>query len=92
MKTLLTERVGIQHPIIQAPLAGGGDTPALVAAVCEAGALHPVDGGGDDVVEIPLAAQVPLHRIEAQLHGRHVVLAVGAAQDLVHGALHGERR
>ena len=26
-------------PIIQAPLAGGGDTPALVAAVSEAGAL-----------------------------------------------------
>jgi len=37
--TLLTERLGIQHPIIQAPMAGGGDTPALVAAVCEAGAL-----------------------------------------------------
>lgn len=27
------------HPIIQAPLAGGGDTPALVAAVSEAGGL-----------------------------------------------------
>jgi len=39
MKTFLTERLGIQHPIIQAPLAGGADTPALVAAVCEAGAL-----------------------------------------------------
>src|SRR5208283_2153894 len=26
-------------PVIQAPLAGGGDTPALVAAVCNAGAL-----------------------------------------------------
>jgi len=39
MNTLLTERLGIQHPIIQAPMAGGGDTPALVAAVCEAGAL-----------------------------------------------------
>src|SRR5215813_7318429 len=39
MKTLFTERLGIQHPIIQAPMAGGGDTPALVAAVCEAGAL-----------------------------------------------------
>jgi nitronate monooxygenase len=32
-------RLGIDHPIIQAPLAGGGDTPELVAAVCEAGAL-----------------------------------------------------
>jgi len=37
--TLLTERLRIQHPIIQAPLAGGGDTPALVAAVCDAGGL-----------------------------------------------------
>ena len=37
--TILTETLGLQHPIIQAPMAGGGDTPALVAAVCEAGAL-----------------------------------------------------
>lgn len=35
----LLKRLGIQHPIIQAPMAGGGDTPRLVAAVCEAGAL-----------------------------------------------------
>src|SRR5436309_4669032 len=37
--TDLTKRLGIAHPIIQAPMAGGGDTPRLVAAVCEAGAL-----------------------------------------------------
>jgi len=35
----LTRRLGLTHPIIQAPLAGGGDTPDLVAAVCNAGAL-----------------------------------------------------
>ena len=35
----LVKRLGIQHPIIQAPMAGGGDTPRLVAAVSEAGAL-----------------------------------------------------
>lgn len=29
----------LQHPIIQAPLAGGGDTPELVAAVSNAGGL-----------------------------------------------------
>lgn len=29
----------VQHPIFQAPLAGGGDTPELVAAVCNAGGL-----------------------------------------------------
>jgi len=37
--TVLTETLGLRHPIVQAPMAGGGDTPALVAAVCEAGAL-----------------------------------------------------
>src|ERR671922_2677067 len=35
----LTDQLGLRHPIIQAPLAGGGDTPDLVAAVCKAGAL-----------------------------------------------------
>jgi nitronate monooxygenase len=39
IRTVLTERLGLGHPIVQAPLAGGGDTPALVAAVAEAGAL-----------------------------------------------------
>ena len=37
--TELTRRLGIEHPIIQAPLAGGGDTPDLVAAVSNAGGL-----------------------------------------------------
>lgn len=35
----LMQRLALNHPIIQAPMAGGGDTPELVAAVCEAGAL-----------------------------------------------------
>jgi nitronate monooxygenase len=39
IRTALTRRLGVTHPIIQAPLAGGGDTPDLVGAVCEAGAL-----------------------------------------------------
>jgi nitronate monooxygenase len=39
IQTDLTKRLGMTHPIIQAPLAGGGDTPALVAAVCNAGGL-----------------------------------------------------
>jgi nitronate monooxygenase len=37
--TNLTRRLGVSHPIIQAPMAGGGDTPELVAAVSNAGAL-----------------------------------------------------
>jgi nitronate monooxygenase len=31
--------LGIKHPIIQAPMAGGPSTPELVAAVSNAGAL-----------------------------------------------------
>jgi nitronate monooxygenase len=37
--TSFTDLLKIQHPIIQAPMAGGGDTPELVAAVSNAGAL-----------------------------------------------------
>jgi nitronate monooxygenase len=39
IKTVLTERLALTYPIIQAPLAGGGDTPELVAAVSGAGGL-----------------------------------------------------
>ena len=39
VRTALTDRLGMRHPIIQAPLAGGGDTPELVAAVAEADAF-----------------------------------------------------
>src|SRR5258707_706281 len=39
LRTPLTARFELTCPVIQAPLAGGGDTPELVASVCEAGAL-----------------------------------------------------
>jgi len=38
-KNELTERLGIDLPLIQAPMAGGTTTPELVAAVCQAGAF-----------------------------------------------------
>jgi len=37
--TAFTERMGIQHPLVLAPMAGGPSTPALCAAVSEAGGL-----------------------------------------------------
>ena len=43
-QTALTQRLGISHPIIQAPMAGGGDTPALVATVGEAGGIGTIGG------------------------------------------------
>jgi nitronate monooxygenase len=39
MKTTLCQLLGIELPIIQAPMAGGVTTPELVAAVSNAGAL-----------------------------------------------------
>lgn len=38
-QTALTRRLGMVHPIVQAPMAGGATTIELVSAVCEAGAL-----------------------------------------------------
>ena len=51
----------------------------------------PAHRGGDDVVEVLLAAAVPLHRVEAQLELGDVVLAIRPADDLVHAALDGGR-
>jgi len=39
MRTKLTELLELSVPVIQAPLAGGGDTAGLVSAVSNAGAL-----------------------------------------------------
>jgi nitronate monooxygenase len=38
-QTAITRTLKIAHPIFQAPMAGGGDTPELVAAVCNAGGM-----------------------------------------------------
>src|SRR6185503_1386046 len=39
LHTPLCDQLGIRLPIIQAPMAGGPSTPALAAAVSEAGGL-----------------------------------------------------
>ena len=41
----LSKRLGIDYPIILAPMAGGPSTPELVSAVCEAGALGSFGAG-----------------------------------------------
>ncbi|MEW6635240.1 MAG: nitronate monooxygenase [Actinomycetota bacterium] len=38
-RTRLCDLLGVRHPVVQAPMAGGWTTPALVAAVCNAGGL-----------------------------------------------------
>ena len=44
MSTLFASRLGIEHPLIQAPMAGS-TSPALVAAVSNAGALGSLGAG-----------------------------------------------
>src|SRR5262245_47778257 len=39
LRTPLCDLLGIEHPIVQAPMAGGPTAPVLVAAVSGAGAL-----------------------------------------------------
>jgi nitronate monooxygenase len=39
LKTRATEALGVEHPVVQAPMAGGPTTPELVAAVSNAGGL-----------------------------------------------------
>ena len=43
--TPAVERLGIEVPIVSAPMGGGPSTPALVAAVSEAGGLGSLAGG-----------------------------------------------
>ena len=50
MKTALTDRLGLDLPIIQAPMAGTS-TPALAAAVSNAGALGSISIASVDAVE-----------------------------------------
>src|SRR5258708_5932725 len=42
---ILAKRIGIDYPIILAPMAGGPSTPELVASVCEAGGLGSIGAG-----------------------------------------------
>ena len=39
------QRLGLEHPIVQAPMAGGASTPQLAAAVSNAGALGSLGAG-----------------------------------------------
>jgi len=62
MNTALCKALGIEHPIIQAPMAGGTTTPALVAAVCNAGALGSIGAG----YLTPDALQQAIDEVRAQ--------------------------
>ena len=64
IETALTRRLGLEHPIIQAPMGGGGSTPALTAAVCEAGGLGSVAAAYLDPAQITEAVRAVRSRTE----------------------------
>lgn len=57
VRTRLMEMLGLEQPVIQAPMAGGGDTPALVAAVSAAGGIGFVGAAYLSAGQIGEAAQ-----------------------------------
>ena len=67
------------------------DQPRAHLRVLDARAVDAADRGEDDVIEVALAAAVPLHRVEAQLERRDPLRAIRAADRAVHRALHGDR-
>ena len=89
----VADRLLDDHRVL--PLVEGAvhhqDQPGAHLRVLEARAVEPADGGHDDVVEVALAAAVPLHRVEAQLERRDPLRAVRAADRRVHRALDRER-
>ena len=54
--TDFTRRLGLSHPIIQAPMAGSGDNPELVAAVSSAGGIGFFGGAYSSPDQIAAAA------------------------------------
>src|SRR5690349_2530201 len=55
LTTDLTRRLGIRHPVIAAPMAGPATTPALVAAVGEAGGFGFLGGAYSTPAQIEAA-------------------------------------
>ena len=62
LRSPLTELLGIEHPIIQAPMAGGPSTVELVAAVSEAGGLGSIAGA----ILAPDALQAEIRAVRAR--------------------------
>jgi nitronate monooxygenase len=68
------------HPIVQAPLAGGASTPALAAAVCEAGGLGFLAAGYKPVDAVRADLET-LRGLTARPYGLNVFAPPGAGAD-----------
>jgi nitronate monooxygenase len=84
----------LDHPIVQAPLAGGPSTPALAAAVCEAGGLGFL-GAGYRTTDAVLADIAELRTLTSRPFGLNLFVPgppseEAAALERYAGALAGE--
>jgi nitronate monooxygenase len=78
--TSFTEALGVRLPIVAAPMAGGPSTPALVAAVGEAGGLGVL--GGAYLTPDALRAQIrEVRRLTAAAFGVNLLLSEPVAVD-----------
>lgn len=55
----LLEKIGITHPIIQAPMAGGATTPELIATVSNFGGLGSLAAGMTSPATINSQMMIP---------------------------------
>jgi nitronate monooxygenase len=79
MSPSLLDRLGIRHPIVQAPMAGGVTTPELVAAVAEAGALGSIGAPNYTAAEIAAAA-AGVRRLTARPFALNLFMPVPRAE------------
>jgi nitronate monooxygenase len=69
LTTPLCRHLGVTHPVIQAPMAGGWTTPELVAAVTEAGGMGSIAAGRMTVSELREA----ITRVQSETSGTFCV-------------------
>jgi nitronate monooxygenase len=77
----LISKLGVVLPIIQAPMAGGPDTPALAAAVCNAGALGSLGCAYLSPAKIDAVA-AEVRRLTERPFGLNLFVRVAGAEDL----------
>lgn len=90
IRTWLTERLGLRYPIVQAPMAGGTNTPELVAAVGNAGALGSFGFAYADPAAMEQQMAEARAATRAPIHINLFVESVPAppSDEAMHAALH----
>jgi nitronate monooxygenase len=80
--TALTRLLGVAHPLLQAPMAGGPTTPELVAAVSNAGAFGTLAGAGIPLDALEAAVQEVQAATEAPFGVNFQLVEPGTGGDL----------